>query len=153
MSCLIQVDHETLPFSVVVEDDERVVYAYLEQYGKIVGDVWLYNCGAAPIQPEWKDRSKLPFANPSDYVVVSDVLRITAANELSVAWITEDDSLQHVELYVRGELLAVLAPNAKPGWCRNAARGGPLAKTLSGSATCFQARHGTKGTSEKGSHG
>lgn len=30
-------------WTVVVEDDDRVAYAYLLHEGRIVGDVWLYN--------------------------------------------------------------------------------------------------------------
>jgi hypothetical protein len=35
------IDHESLPFSVVVEDDGRVAYAYLMHGDAIIGDVWL----------------------------------------------------------------------------------------------------------------
>ena len=45
-------------------------------------------------------------------------------------WINGKDTLDRAELYFKNELLAVLAPSAKPGWCRNAVKDGPLAKVL-----------------------
>ncbi len=40
------------------------------------------------------------------------------------------DPISLVELYLADDLLAVLIPGAKPGWCRNALKDGPLAKVL-----------------------
>ena len=49
--------------AVVIEDDERVGYAYLiDSRGEICGDVWLYNRCPAPAEPEWND----PGNDPSD---------------------------------------------------------------------------------------
>jgi hypothetical protein len=33
----------------------------------IIGDVWLYNHGEAPVEPEWEDPSRMPFANPKEF--------------------------------------------------------------------------------------
>jgi hypothetical protein len=130
MPCLIQIDHESLPFSVIVEDDGKVAYAYLIEGQRIVSDVWLYNCGAAPTEPEWRDRSKAPFANASAYVAKLAVKPIADGTDVSVNWVRQEDNLDRAELYLRDELFAVLAPNVKPGWCRNALKDGPLAKVL-----------------------
>ena len=50
-------------YSVVIEDDGRVAYAYLLHDDEIVGDVWLYNHGPAPAEPEWRS----PDAGVSPY--------------------------------------------------------------------------------------
>jgi hypothetical protein len=131
MSYLIRIDHEKLPFSVVVEDNGRVAYAYLIQRDAIIGDVWLYNCGAAPVEPEWGDQSKAPFANPRGYVADCATAPIAAAEELRIRWIDQGNTLDRAELYLRTELLAILVPGSKPGWCRNSLKDGPLAKVLS----------------------
>lgn len=131
MPCLIRIDHQSLPFSVLVEDDGRVAYAYLMHRDAIIGDVWLYNCGTAPTEPEWRDRSKAPFANPRGFVVETDVTRIAATEDLTVSWINQGDDVSRAELCLRNELLAILVPGTKPGWCRNALKDGPLAKVLS----------------------
>ena len=56
--------------SVVVEDDGRVCYAYfLSAAGEVLADVWLYNRCKTPAEPEWTDRERAPFANPSDFVL------------------------------------------------------------------------------------
>ncbi|MEL6732644.1 MAG: hypothetical protein AAFP83_16055, partial [Bacteroidota bacterium] len=40
----VQIKAEKNPaYAVVIEDDQKVAYAYLLHQGKIVGDVWLYN--------------------------------------------------------------------------------------------------------------
>ena len=56
-------------FTLTFDDDGRVAYAYLKRGGIICGDVWLYNCCPTPDIPEWKDRSKIPFANCRDYML------------------------------------------------------------------------------------
>jgi hypothetical protein len=123
-------DHERLPFSVVVEDDEKVAYAYLLHDDAIVGDVWLYNCGPAPVEPEWRDRQKAPFANPRAFVVKREAKPIVDDKQLSVSWTDKKGVIDQVKLYFGKRLLAILAPGAKPGWCMNALKDGPLAKIL-----------------------
>ncbi|WP_374951629.1 hypothetical protein [Mucilaginibacter sp.] len=50
-------------FSVKIEDDGRVAYAYLMQGNDEVADVWLYNLAAAPVASFWNEADK-PFVNP-----------------------------------------------------------------------------------------
>jgi len=130
MSLLFRLDHESLPFSVVIEDDDRVAYAYLLHAGSIVSDVWLYNCIQTPEQPEWSDSSRAPFANPRGYAKRSMSKRIASADDVRVSWIVEGANLVRVELYRGVELCAVVAPGMKPGYSRNAAKDGPLANAI-----------------------
>ena len=130
MSFLIRIDHERLPFAVIVDEDGRVAYAYLLYQEAIVGDVWLYNCVPAPSEPEWHDRSKAPFMNPAGYAKPWAV-SITASEDIAVSWVEQTGELQRAEIYWQDQLLAVLAPGAKPGWSRNALKDGPLARVLS----------------------
>lgn len=55
-------------YSVVVEDDGRVCYAYLLLDGEIVADVWLYNSAETPNDIDRQSKGDLPFLNPSTYV-------------------------------------------------------------------------------------
>lgn len=114
---------------VIVEDDGLVAYAYLRQDERIVGDVWLYNRGRAPLEPEWRDRTKMPFANPAGYVVPGVFPPIAMADEVTCTW-SEGETGYVVDLYVRGQHHARLVPGAKPGWCRLAAVDGPVARRL-----------------------
>src|SRR5438046_3121601 len=131
MAFLQQFDCPNSSFSVVIDDDDRVAYAYLLKEGDMCGDVWLYNCNMAPEEPEWRDPSKAPFANPQEFTA-DDPLRITDTANIYWAWIKDNDNLQRAEIYLGEQLLAVLAPGAKPGWCKNARKDGPLAKVLPG---------------------
>ena len=74
--------------AVVIEDDGRVAYAYLlDADGKICGDVWLYNRGPAPKEPEWTDREKAPFANPEAFIApAAELSPPTSADGFSVEW-------------------------------------------------------------------
>ncbi len=111
--------------SVVVEDDGRTGYAYLLESEEIVSDVWLYNCDAAGPPPNWDDPADLPFPNRAEFIV-RDALRRDQLGEIKVRW----DALGG-DLHVRGVVIARVERGAKPGWSRNAAISGPLARPLS----------------------
>ncbi len=67
MSFLRRFEHGD--WAVVVEDDDRVVYAYLLRHNQIVGDVWLYNRVHAPHRSPWGQTDPMmPFLNPVEYV-------------------------------------------------------------------------------------
>jgi hypothetical protein len=129
VACFREFDCEDLPFSVIIEDDDRVAYAYLLRQGEICGDVWLYNCTAAPERPEWSDPTKAPFANPQEFAL-ANAGRITDETPVQVLWVKDKETLARAEIYQADVRLAVLAPGAKPGWCRNAKKDGPLAKVV-----------------------
>jgi hypothetical protein len=129
MGILVRFDCDDLPFGVVIDDDDRVAYAYVLENEKIVGDVWLYNVVPAPYEPEWTDRSKLPFLNPQEFSY-EGASPINEETQLDVVWIRNQDTLVRAEIYLAKQLLAVVAPGATPGWCRNARKSGPLARVL-----------------------
>src|SRR5260370_26450666 len=129
MGMLLRFDCDDLPFGVVIDDDDRVAYAYLLENDKIVGDVWLYNGTPAPLKPEWGDQSKAPFLNPQEFAL-GHAPPITEATQLEVVWVRHKDTLLRAEIYLANQLFAVVAPGAKPGWCRNARKSVPLAKVL-----------------------
>jgi hypothetical protein len=118
-------------YSVVLEDDGRVAYAYLRNAdGRIVGDVWLFNRIEAPATPEWTTPEKAPFANPADYVRHDDELQVDDISALEINWErSRDGSVQAIILF-NGTRFAVLTEGAKPGRSILAARDGPLAKVL-----------------------
>lgn len=121
---------EEFGYSVVIEDDNRVAYAYLMRDKKIVGDVWLYNRGEPPNEPEWRDTSMMPFANAREYAREYSIQVIPDLASIVVSWLGSKDGLQKVELHVDNEIFAAIAPGARPGWSRNAIKDGPLAQVL-----------------------
>jgi hypothetical protein len=125
MPALIQIDIAGTDLSVMLDDDDRVAYAYMTQSGKIVADVWLYNIADPPEQDPWNDRTQLPFLNPRRFCKQDAGYRITEHSQVSCALVSG-----YAEIKVDGERVARLAPGTKPGWSKGAAIDGPLAKSL-----------------------
>jgi len=119
-------------YSVVIEDNGRVAYAYLLENDEIIGDVWIYNCDPTPNKPEWDIPSKMPFLNSKTYVAENRIPNIEKESDWHVKWHCNGQVLERVELLCLKEnlLIAVLKPNSKPGWSYFAKKDGPLAKVL-----------------------
>ena len=115
-----------------------MAYAYLcDASQAIVADVWLYNRCAAPLEPEWQDRAKLPFANPIGFVDGDGpIAPIDNLSQVSVRWAHTDGDIE-AHTYIRDVLAGVLLPGAAPGWSAMAAKDGPLAKVLDGQVSTF----------------
>jgi hypothetical protein len=131
---LIESRDEVTGFSAMFEDNGRVAYLYLRKAGKVVGDVWLYNQGPPPREPEWGDRSLMPFRNPEGFAFPGKVAPVEGESDLEFSWWHGPmGELVHLDLWIRGERFARVCEGSKPGWSRLAARKGPLAKPLPGS--------------------
>lgn len=117
-------------YKLTFEDNGRVGYAYLKVGNEIVADVWLFNRCEAPTEPEWTDRSKIPFANSKAYVLPGGTLQTPVSpDDVLVEW--DDESSETVAyVYICEDLFGVLAPGTKPGYARYAAKDSPLAKVL-----------------------
>lgn len=118
--------------SAVFEDDGRVAYAYLLYEDEIVADVWLYNSAATPERPEWRDPSKAPFMNPLGFTSNEQFPPVTDETEVAFSWSREATGQTTLRVFIRGDYHALLVPGSKPGWCKLAAKNGPLASVLRG---------------------
>ncbi|WP_379554155.1 hypothetical protein [Qipengyuania sp. DGS5-3] len=127
---LIKFDHEKLAKSLIFEDDGRTAYAYMLSGDDIVSDVWLYNVCTAPIEPEWHDRSKMPFANPKDFVLEEHFEPVTEIADVTVEWDIDCDRNLAAVLYLSGKKHAYLYAGGKPGKCRLAIKPSPVALPL-----------------------
>lgn len=117
----------------IIEDDGKVAYAYLLESKKIVGDVWLYNQAPTPHIPEWTDRSKIPFLNPSSYCQQPGTFEpVTSVEEVAVEWLDDNGQCLGVVVYIRDTLAARVMVGERPGASVFALRQGPLAKPLIG---------------------
>jgi hypothetical protein len=128
---LRKIAHETLPFAVVIEEVERVAFAYLLDNERIVSHVWLYNCD--PIsEVTWADPEMMPFPNRQEFIR-EDVVVPKLGDDVSVevVWNSGPSGLASADIYVAGECVARLAPDSKPGWSVCAKKPGPLARPLS----------------------
>lgn len=110
---------------VVIEDDNRVAYAYLRDAGKVVGDVWLYNSVETPLEPDWDDFVNAPFRNPKALCSNEPFETLTEESRIRCEW-----SPAGADLYIDEVHWAHLQAGAKPGWSRLATGVGPLAHPL-----------------------
>lgn len=119
---------------VIFEDDGRCAYAYLlDEAGKIVGDVWIYNADLTPDEREWEgDDSDAPYRNPTEYVRNHPFPRVKDEADIAVSFGSELAGTHELvaNVYIRDRLAAVVKPNARPGWAANACADGPLALKL-----------------------
>ena len=67
-------------YSIVIDDDGRVCYAYLLSNKKIIGDVWLYNKSQAPMHTDWNNKNEMPFLNPIEFVLSGNEIPVATQN-------------------------------------------------------------------------
>lgn len=116
-------------YSVVIEDDGRVAYAYLMEGEDSIGDVWLYNQQEAPKDSNW-DKQQLPYLNPEEYLNKdARVLPIKDKSEVYFEWneSLSDGSIE-VSIYIRDKFTAQIITGSKPGWSTLVVKDGPLAQ-------------------------
>lgn len=130
MSYLVEIVEGDSPYSVMVEEDDRVAYAYLRDDAAIVSDVWLYNVAPAPERPEWTEKGAAPFLNPRSFVREEPPPKVPAASDVRCRWYRDNHRLLWVEVEIHDVVYGRLAPGERPGWARLAKSDGPLAKVL-----------------------
>ncbi|GAB3938266.1 hypothetical protein [Mucilaginibacter myungsuensis] len=115
-------------YSVLIEDDGRVAYAYLLEFGDVIGDVWLYNQDEAPTDSNWAMQSS-PYLNPREFLADgSDIKPIKDEKELRCEWtLSASDSSVEVGIYIRDKFVASIESGSKPGWSVLVVKDGPLA--------------------------
>lgn len=115
-------------------------YAYLRsEEGTTTSDVWLYNRSETPELPDWKQRAAMPFRNPVAYVAAWSPPTDLSSADARVHWIDSADGFA-AEVWLWGELFALLRPGAKPGWSKLAVREGRLAFPLAKAGKCVPQR-------------
>lgn len=122
-------DQETRHF-VFIEDDGSVAYAYLlDPDQNIIGDVWLYNVGPAPVEPPWRlSGCEPPFKNPARYIRPGcEIAPIADSTDVAVEWLSSGGVLIQAQVSIRGNKVAVLASGKSPGWSSLVSEDGPLA--------------------------
>lgn len=118
-------------YSLVIEEDGRVAYAYLMNEEDIIGDIWLYNQQSTPIKVNWEEIDDMPFLNPEEYVKVN-IPPVVNEDEIRLQWVPNDSDnlVKEVDIFIRQKLVAKLSPGSTPGWSTVVIKDGPLAKVL-----------------------
>jgi hypothetical protein len=115
-------------YSVLIEDDSRVAYAYLMEGEDTVGEVWLYNQQPAPTNSNWHEQQP-PYLNTEEYIDKSvRVFPLTDKSQLYVEWTeSPDNGAVEVAIYIREKFIAQISSGSKPGWSTLVIKDGPLA--------------------------
>jgi len=119
---------ENESYSIIIEDDGKVAYAYLLREEEIIGDVWLYNNQDSPVTVNWHNEENMPFINPLCYIDRS-IEPINIDKDVEIVWEYKSDVIK-VLVYIHKELIAILKPESKPGWSLLVKEDGPLAKKM-----------------------
>jgi hypothetical protein len=116
-------------WEVIIEDDDRVAYAYLVRDGRIVADVWLYNRMPAPQWPPWSEpQGEMPFLNSALHIAGDGFPRSPLTETLSVLWSDPSQPEPEITIQVDNHAIAWLAPGTRPGWSALVVLDGPLAR-------------------------
>lgn len=117
---------------VVFEMTRRNAYCYLIIDGRISSDVWLFNVGEAPSEPEWGNPRNAPFLNLDEYCANEPFDSSVGVDDLACECIpcAQASRILSCNLSIRGHLHAILEPGQKPGFCRLALKDGPVARRL-----------------------
>jgi len=115
-------------YSVLIEDDGRVAYAYLLEYGDVIGDVWLYNQELAPLDSNWFNQ-QTPYLNPAEYLAENAAIKpIKNETEMRCEWLASaNDGSIEVGISIRDRFIAQISSGSKPGWSVLVVKNGPLA--------------------------
>ena len=116
-------------YSLIVEDDGKVSYAYLLKERDVISDVWLYNQQKNPNKTDWSNRDDMPFLNPQEYILEDAImcLPIKEDSDVDLEWKCNDEAIE-VKVYVRKELIAILRPYLFPAFSLLVCKDSPLAK-------------------------
>jgi hypothetical protein len=116
-------------YSLIIEDDGRVAYAYLMEYGDIIGDVWLYNHQEAN-EASRLNNQQMPWLNPTEYLKnEASIAPITNKNDVRCEWNeSPNDGLIEVSITLHDKFIAQIVSGSKPGWSVLVAKDGPLAQ-------------------------
>ena len=117
-------------YSLIIDDNSSVCYAYLLIEREVIGDVWLYNNSETADDVDWSNLELLPFLNPAKFIDSEfTLLPFSEETPIQIEWQYENDLIR-VKISVEDSLIAILEPNKKPGWSKGAIKDGPLALKL-----------------------
>ena len=77
---------------------------------------------------DWSDPSNMPFLNPYNFLVKNKEIKpIVSDSDVTIEWSFGDEEVR-IQVFIRGELFAVLEKGSLPGWSTLVIKDGPLAK-------------------------
>jgi len=117
-------------YSVIIEDDGKVAYAYLLYHEEIIGNVWLYNQKKTPDNVDWSNEDLMPFLNPREFVR-TELKPLTKRHKIELVWkVDNEPGFVSVCIYINDKMIAKMTDGSKPGWSTIVLKDGPLAKII-----------------------
>ncbi len=116
-------------YSIIIEANGIVLYAYLLEEEEIVSDVWLYNFNQVPRKTKWDSVDDLPFENISHLIKpLSEQVVFRQFHEDDIKWVFKNSLLDRVEIIKDEIIFCQMQPNKAPGYSCNALQSGALAR-------------------------
>jgi hypothetical protein len=87
--------------------------------------------GEAPLEPEWKDRTKAPYANPRGHTQGPPNFKIPdGETDIIIRWSKDEQANKFADILLSDLVIGRLRAGQKPGWALAAAKDSPLARVL-----------------------
>ena len=119
-------------FSLVIDEENSVCYAYLKKHGVIVNHVWLYNRGETPTIPLWTQKGiEPPFKNSSEYISDLNFQAPNSEEDFTISISAEnEESFNYIDILIKGICFGRFLWNIKPGYAKLSKSENRLAKPL-----------------------
>jgi len=124
--------------TVIIESNENAAHAYLYVNRELMSMVWLYNTSEAPDIPDWITGINYgsPCRNSSEYISPQLIIPEEPPYDLLIIANLHTSDNHQIEIGIIApdgksiKLLAILRDDQKCGWCNNAQKDSPVAKSL-----------------------
>ena len=127
------VQHPTVPIVFSFEDDGRTGYGYLHSDDRVVADVWLYNNGDAPDEPDWRERGAfpMPYRNAKPFTRPERPFALPKSeDDVTVQGVRREDGTVGAVISIGSFQVGELFVGDMPGRALSALKDGPLAKVM-----------------------
>jgi hypothetical protein len=102
-------------YTVWIDVDQRVAYAYFMNNEGVIGDVWLFNRCEGSATPEWESKiAEPPFINTKDNSLPFDKASSVKQDDFRVTIRAKDDPVS-AGIYFQSRLIAILKAGESPG--------------------------------------
>jgi hypothetical protein len=117
-------------YSVIIEDNGLVSYAYLLFNDEVIGDVWINNkTNDSSKQVDFTDVSQMPFMNPIENISNIYMNISINYNNIGLHWRLSSNKIK-VLIFLESEIIVALEDGAKPGWSNIVINNSPVANKL-----------------------
>ncbi len=115
-------------FSIVIEDNGYVAYAYLLKNEDIISELWLYNRGNI-LYDNWDNISEDDFPLQNlDCFINKTIKPISTDKDINIKWSFNDDNNIKAYIFIHDELIGSLESKEPIGFSKLVFQDTPIAK-------------------------